>query len=61
MSEFTYRAADKSGRISRGMIQALNTKDLELKLTRMGLWLIDVRTSGPSGFMVRHRTVPRKL
>lgn len=60
MVDFFYRAADKQGRVSRGMIQALNTKDLELKLTRMGLWLIDVRTEELPGARSHRRNIPRK-
>ncbi|MBF0437185.1 MAG: type II secretion system F family protein [Magnetococcales bacterium] len=60
MADFFYRAADKQGRISRGMIQALNPKDLELKLTRMGLWLIDVRTEELPGVRSYRRSIPRK-
>ncbi|MBF0145056.1 MAG: type II secretion system F family protein [Magnetococcales bacterium] len=61
MGEFLYRAADKKGRISHGRIQALNTKDLELKLSRMGLWLIDIRSSEQHQLRSRRRIIGRKL
>lgn len=62
MPEFTYRAANRQGKISQGRIQALNTEDLELKLTRMGLWLIDARSDGHQDLRIFHRRViSRKL
>lgn len=61
MSEYFYRASDKKGRISRGVIQAININDLELKLSRMGLWLIDSRISINKRKFFKRRNFPRKL
>ncbi|MBF0110390.1 MAG: type II secretion system F family protein [Magnetococcales bacterium] len=61
MPEFSYRAADRRGRISRGTIQALNAKDLEFKLSRMGMWLIELDATALDEPRARRRVVGRKL
>lgn len=40
---FRYKAVDKTGRMARGMLDAVNDVDLELRLRRMGLDLITFR------------------
>jgi type IV pilus assembly protein PilC len=40
-----YKAVDDRGRVSRGQIQAVNVADLEMRLSRMGLDLINYRES----------------
>ena len=43
MPYFRYRAMDQTGRLSRGQLAAVNEVDLELRLKRMGLDLINLR------------------
>ncbi len=45
MTQFYYRAMDASGHIQPGNMDAANEPDLELRLHRMGLDLIDCRAS----------------
>ncbi len=45
MTQFYYRAMDASGHIHPGNMDAANEPDLELRLHRMGLDLIDCRAS----------------
>lgn len=40
---FRYKAVDKTGRMARGLLDAVNDVDLELRLRRMGLDLITFR------------------
>ena len=49
MAAFTYKAMNPTGRVVRGTLEAINTIDLEMRLTRMGLDFID-------GAMVKKRT-----
>ncbi len=44
MPSFEYRAIDKTGRPARGGLDAVNEIDLELRLRRMGLDLINCKT-----------------
>jgi len=43
MSAFRYKAVDKAGHPARGVLDAINEVDLELRLRRMGLDLITFR------------------
>ena len=43
MPAFQYKAIDKTGRLARGALDAVNEVDLELRLRRMGLDLITFR------------------
>lgn len=60
MSVFVYKAMDANGTIIRGNIDAANTSDLELRLTRMGLDLIDFRPVREQTFTLRKRPVKRQ-
>jgi type IV pilus assembly protein PilC len=44
MALFTYRAVDDEGDISSGSLDAINAIDLELRLKRLGLDLINFRS-----------------
>ncbi len=41
MDAFRYKAMDQLGRVSRGRVEALNPADLEVRLSRMGLDLLN--------------------
>jgi len=43
MATFRYKAVDRNGHAARGMLEAINDVDLELRLQRMGLDLIAFR------------------
>lgn len=43
MDAFRYKAIDERGRVHRGRIDAVNAADLETRLSRLGLDLIDFR------------------
>ena len=43
MPQFNYRAANESGTISRGQIEALNELDLEAQLKNLGLQLVSAK------------------
>ena len=43
MSAFEYKAVDSFGKVVLGRIEASNDDDLELRLTRMGLDLVDFK------------------
>ncbi len=60
MSVFVYKAMDANGTIVRGNIDAANTSDLELRLTRMGLDLIDFKPVREQTFTLRKRPVKRQ-
>lgn len=51
MDAFRYKAIDERGRVHRGRIDAVNAADLETRLSRLGLDLIDFRElrSSPYG------------
>jgi len=49
---FTYKAMDNQGSIVQGQIDANNSNDLELRLEKMGLDLINYQTKKPHSFHV---------
>ena len=59
MELFRYKAIDERGRIHRGRADAANAADLETRLSRLGLDLIDFRELRPGvsaaapGFVAR--------
>jgi len=59
MSAFKYKAVDSCGKTVLGRIEASNDDDLELRLTRMGLDLIDFKVARNSGFSLRRSHVGR--
>jgi type IV pilus assembly protein PilC len=59
MSAFEYKAVDGFGKTVLGRIEASNDDDLELRLTRMGLDLIDYRTVSNSKVSWRRSHVGR--
>uniref|UniRef100_UPI0035B51DE3 hypothetical protein n=1 Tax=uncultured Deefgea sp. TaxID=1304914 RepID=UPI0035B51DE3 len=42
--QFEYRAADAQGKIQQGGMDAANLADIELRLLRLGLTLIDAKS-----------------
>lgn len=60
MSMFAYQAMDADGRIVRGGMDASNLSDLELRLKRMELDLIDCKPAGQQTFALRKRPVKRQ-
>ncbi len=59
MAAFQYKAVDTFGKTVLGRIEASNDDDLELRLTRMGLDLIDYRPAGNRRFGFRRSQVGR--
>lgn len=59
MPQYLYRAMDASGQISPGNMDAANEPDLELRLHRMGLDLIDCRVSRTRVLAIK-RVITRK-
>lgn len=59
MSAFEYKAVDSFGKTILGRIDASNDDDLELRLTRMGLDLIDYKHASKRNFGLRRRYVGR--
>jgi type IV pilus assembly protein PilC len=59
MSAFDYKAVDSFGKTVLGRIEASNDDDLELRLTRMGLDLIDYKQAGKRHFSLRRSRVGR--
>ncbi len=60
MDAFQYKAIDKKGRISVGKIDAVNIADLETRLDKMGLDLVNYRDLGPSGPKISGAGVSRR-
>lgn len=60
MTMFAYQAMDAEGRIIRGNMDASNLSDLELRLKRMELDLIDCRPASQKTFALRKRPVRRQ-
>ena len=60
MTLFVYQAMDADGKIIRGNMDATNLPDLELRLKRMELDLIDSRQATQRGFALRQRKVKRQ-
>ncbi|MCO6412944.1 MAG: type II secretion system F family protein [Thiogranum sp.] len=50
MSAFEYKAVDSFGKVVLGRIEASNDDDLELRLTRMGLDLVDFKPARKTRF-----------
>lgn len=59
MPQYLYRAMDAAGRIEPGNMDAANEPDLELRLHRMGLDLIDCRVSRARVVAIK-RVITRK-
>jgi type IV pilus assembly protein PilC len=59
MSQFAYKAMDSGGHIARGQLQAINLIDLEARLRKLGLDLVDGRVVTPRIWHLS-RGVPRR-
>ncbi|VAW82845.1 Type II secretory pathway, component PulF [hydrothermal vent metagenome] len=59
MSAFDYKAVDSYGKTVLGRIDASNDDDLELRLTRMGLDLINYKSASKHPFSLRSRHIRR--
>lgn len=59
MSLFAYKAMDTLGHTSRGQMQAVNLVDLESRLRKLGLDLIDGQVATPRIWHLSH-SVPRR-
>jgi len=59
MAAFEYKAVDSYGKTVLGRIEASNDDDLELRLTRMGLDLINFKPVRNSSFSLRRSRVGR--
>ncbi|WP_374583569.1 type II secretion system F family protein [Pseudoduganella sp.] len=60
MPQFIYRAMDATGSIMPGNMEALNVQDLELRLQRMALDLIDCRETRVRQLRISGRAVTRR-
>jgi len=60
MDVYQYKAIDKHGRISVGKTDAVNIADLETRLDRMGLDLVNYKDLGPSGPKITGSGVNRR-
>ena len=60
MPQFIYRAMDAAGQIVPGNMDALNVPDLELRLSRMDLDLIDFRQSRQKVIALGRRPISRR-
>ncbi len=60
MPQFIYRAMDDAGQIVPGNMDALNVPDLELRLSRMDLDLIDYRQSRQKVIAFGRRSIDRR-
>ncbi|MGB9989569.1 type II secretion system F family protein [Massilia sp. SM-13] len=60
MPQFIYRAMDAAGQIVPGNMDALNVPDLELRLSRMDLDLIDYRQTRQRVAVAGRRPITRK-
>lgn len=60
MPTYHYRAVDKTGRPARGNLEAVNDVDLELRLKRMGLDLINCQEARRQSFGTGARRVTRQ-
>ena len=62
-----YKAVDSQGKTRRGSLEARNTEDLELRLSRLDLLLVRSYDTGghhdvlPQGFFERHRVTRKTL
>ncbi len=60
MPQYLYRAMDNAGQVLPGNMDALNEPDLELRLHRMGLDLIDCKVSQHKVAALGRRAITRK-
>lgn len=60
MTMYGYRSMDAGGKTIRGSMDANNLPDLEMRLKRMELDLIDCKVQAPKTFSVRKGKVSRK-
>jgi type IV pilus assembly protein PilC len=60
MPQYIYRAMDREGQIVPGNMDALNVPDLELRLSRMDLDLIDYRQSRQKVIAFGRRSIDRR-
>lgn len=61
MASFSYRAVDQAGEIQSGSLDATNTIDLELRLKRMGLDLINFESIKKSALSSKRRVARKEL
>lgn len=60
MALFLYKAVDPEGRIVRGQLDAANDSELDQRLERLGLELIDVKEKAAASFTLVKRKVKRQ-
>jgi type IV pilus assembly protein PilC len=60
MAMYSYQSMDLSGKMIRGVMDAANLPDLELRLKRMELDLIDCKPAGQRTFSFGRRNITRK-
>lgn len=60
MAMYSYQSMDQSGKTIRGVMDAANLPDLELRLKRMELDLIDCKPAGQQTFSLRRSKITRK-
>ncbi len=59
MSTFDYKAVDNYGKVILGRLNASNDADLEMRLSRMGLDLVNFRTTRAGGWQLSLNRVKR--
>ena len=59
MAEFRFKAINEHGKVQTGVQEAANATDLEMRLSRIGLDLINYRLKNQSIFGQRARKVSR--
>ena len=59
MSTFDYKAVDNYGKVILGRLNASNDADLEMRLSRMGLDLVNFRTARAGGWQLSLNRVKR--
>jgi type IV pilus assembly protein PilC len=60
MAMYSYQSMDQNGKTIRGVMDAANMPDLELRLKRMELDLIDCKPAGQQTFTFGRRKITRK-
>lgn len=60
MAMYSYQSMDQNGKTIRGVMDAANMPDLELRLKRMELDLIDCKPAGQQTFTFARRKITRK-
>jgi len=60
MAMYSYQSMDQNGKTIRGVMDAANLPDLELRLKRMELDLIDCKPAGQQTFSLRRSKITRK-